>query len=131
MSRENVRIIQSAYDAFARGDLQTVFNTFDPDMEIHQSQEIPWGGRYKGLNEIQTFFGKLRTAIESRVELEFMDAGNCVVAVGYSKGKVRATNQEFNVRAVHVWTLKDGKAIRWEAYIDNPTMLSALQRACS
>lgn len=131
MSRENVQIIQSVYDAFACGDIQAVFNTFDPNMEIHQSQEIPWGGRYKGLSEIQTFFSKLRAAIESRVDLEFVDAGNCVVAVGYSKGKVRATNQEFNVRAVHVWTLKDGKAIRWEAYIDNPAMLSALQSTCS
>jgi len=131
MSRENVKIIQAVYDAFSRGDLQTVFSIFDPDIEFHQSQEVPWGGHYKGLTEVQEFLGKLRTAIESRVEPEFVDAGDCVVAVGHSKGKVRATGREFNVRAVHVWTLKDGKVIRWESYIDNPKMLSALQSASS
>ncbi len=132
MSQQNVKIIQSVYDAFSRSDLQFIFNLFDPDIEFYQSQEVPWGGHYKGLNQIKEFYEKLTTTIESQVEQDqFVDAGDCVVAVGHSRGKVLATGKEFNLPEVHVWTLKDGKAIRCEAYIDNPQMLSALQSESS
>ena len=128
MSQENVKMLQSGYDAFRRGDLPAIFKLFDPDIEFYQSQAVPWGGRYKGLDQVKEFFHKLTTAIASQVELDhFVDAGDCVVAVGRTRGTVRATGKAFNVPVVHVWRLKDGKAIRFEAYIDHPSMLRALQ----
>jgi hypothetical protein len=39
---------------------------------------------------------------------------------------VRATGKEFKVPAVHVWTSKSGKTLRFEAYIANLTMRKAL-----
>jgi len=49
-----------------------------------------------------------------------------VVAVAYTRGIARATGKEFEVPAVHVWTLKNGKVLRFDAYIDNPRMIAAL-----
>jgi len=50
-----------------------------------------------------------------------------VVAVGRTRGIARATGQPFDVAAVHLWTLRDGKIAAVRAFVDHPTMLAALE----
>lgn len=110
-------------------DAQAIFAALDPEVEFYQSEEVPWGGRYRGHQEIGIFFQGLMSTIESQVDPEqFVDSGDVIVAVGHTRGRARATGKEFDVPAVHVWTLKNGKGIRFAAYIDHPQMLAALQR---
>src|SRR5215813_1640787 len=128
MSSENVDLVRSAYRAFRRGDTRSVFGALDPGVEFSQSGEVPWGGRYKGPDEVGVFLYKLTSAIDSDLDPDqFVDAGDSVVAVGLTRGRALATGKEFEVRAVHVWTVRDGKILRFEAYIDNPRMLDALR----
>ena len=49
-----------------------------------------------------------------------------IVAVGHTRGVVRATGREFEVPAVHVWTIREGKAVKFEAYVDTFQMRVAL-----
>ncbi len=55
-----------------------------------------------------------------------IDAGEHVVVLGYSRGHVRAKGNEFEVSVAHVWAMQNGRATRFEAYIDTPKMLAAL-----
>jgi uncharacterized protein len=48
------------------------------------------------------------------------------VVVGRTRGTVHATRRQFDVPIAHVWRIVDGRATRWEAYIDTPAMLEAL-----
>jgi ketosteroid isomerase-like protein len=128
MSQENVAVVRSADNAFSSGNVQTIFDLLHPEIEIYQSEGVPCGGKYKGHQEIGNFFEKLTETIESRVEPDqFIDdeAGH-VVAVGHTRGRVRATGREFDVPAVHVWTIREGKAVKVEAYIDTAEMRVAL-----
>jgi len=128
MSSENVALVRNAYFALRRGDTRAIFGALDPSVEFSQSLEVPWGGRYKGPQEVGVFLYKLTSAIYSNVDPDqFVDAGDCVVAVGSTRGRALATGKEFEVPAVHVWRVKDGKIFRFEAYIDNPRMLAALR----
>jgi len=128
MSTENVSVVRQCYDAFRRRDLPTVIMLLDPEVEYYQSDEVPWGGRYAGHAGVAEFFQKLTSTIESTVDPDrVVDAGDHVVAVGHTHGSVRASGKEFDVPAVHVWRLRDGKVVRFEAYIDNPQMLAALR----
>lgn len=128
MSQGNVTVVRNVYDAFRRGDIQAIFDALDPEVEFYQSDEIPWGGQYHGHKEVGVFFQKLTSTIESKVDPDqFVDSGDHVVAVGHTRGRVRATGKEFEVPAVHVWTLRNGKTVRFEAYIDNPRMIAALR----
>jgi hypothetical protein len=128
MSQANVELVRSGYEAFRRRDFAAVFQLLDTEVEVYQSEEIPWGGRYRGHTEVQQFFARLTQTIESRVDPDqFIDAGDRIVAVGHSRGTVHATGKAFEVPAVHVWTVRGGKAVRFEAYIDNPAMLRALE----
>jgi ketosteroid isomerase-like protein len=126
MSQENVNLIRTGYEAFKAGDILAVLNLLHPDLEIRQSKELPWGGEYHGQGAA-TFFSRLKQHVDSRMDPDiFIDAGDSVVAVGRSRGRVHATGQELDVSAVHVWTVRDGKAARFEAYIDTPATLRLL-----
>jgi ketosteroid isomerase-like protein len=128
MSHENVESVKAGYEAFKRGDMRAVFEMLHPEAEFIQSDELPWGGSYKGQEAIREFFARLVANVESNVSSErFIDAGDRVVQVDYTRGKARATGNEFDVPEVHIWTLENGKVIRFEAYIDNPKMLAALK----
>src|SRR5262249_42869224 len=119
--------VQDIYDAYERRDLVSVFQLLSKDVEFLQSTELPWGGHYTGHDGARQFMAALREHVDSLVVLErLIDAGDHVVAVGRTVGKACATKLEFDVPVVHVWTLQDGQVSRFEAYIDNATMLAAL-----
>lgn len=127
MAENNTQVIMKLYEAFARRDLPALLQWVDPEIEIRQTTQLPWGGTYQGQQGLMSFAAKLLENLDSRVEMEeFVEAGESVVAIGHTRGQVRANHREFNVRAVHVWTVREGKALRFEAYIDTPLMLEAL-----
>lgn len=127
MSEINQEIVLELYSAFAQGNLQHVAEMMARQFIASQTNALPWGGVYEGLAGCQTFIKKLRESIESRVTVEkTIEAGNHVVAIGRTAGQVRATDDPFDVRVVDVWTLKQGRVTRFEAYIDTPAMLRVL-----
>jgi ketosteroid isomerase-like protein len=126
-SRENVERVKQIYDAFARRDIPEAFARFDAAIELKQSDEVPWGGTYNGHEGALQFFSNLTQTISSVVTVErYIDAGDSVVAIGWTRGTVNATGAKFDVSIAHVWTFRGGLAIRVRFFIDNPTMRAAL-----
>ncbi len=125
---ENVTVVKSVYDAFGRGDVQTILGLAHPEIYIYQSSRLPWGGEYKGHQGFLTFLTKLTGTIESRVETgRFIDdEEGHVVQMGRTRGRVRDTGREFDVPETHVWTVEGGKVMRFESYIDTSMMREAL-----
>jgi len=125
---EKTELLDRTYRAMAEGDVETVLALIDPAITIRQTEQLPWGGRYEGIEGFAEFFGKLRGTITSKVAVEqIFEAGNHVVEIGRTRGTVNATGAEFDVAEVHIWELRDGKAVSFHAYIDTPAMLAALE----
>ena len=94
MSAAEVRLVGEMYEAFARRDAAAVLERLHPDVEIHQSELVPWGGHYRGHEGAREFFGRVLGAIDSTVTIErFIDAGDHVAAVGRTRGHVRASRR--------------------------------------
>ena len=128
MSKKSVEIIAELYEALARRDLSTILGLIDPEIIVSQTRLLPWGGEYHGFEGVQQFFTELFQSVESQLAVEeFVDAGDRVIVIGSTRGRVRATGAQFNIRAVHVWTVKDGKGVRFEPNVDTPKMLEALR----
>jgi hypothetical protein len=128
MSTDNLSVVQGIYAAFRDRDFPAVFALVDPEVEMVQTDLLPWGGVHRGHAGLQEFFGKLAAHIESSPQIKhFIVAGDNVVAVGELPGRVKANGKEFHLNIAHVWTVKHGLATRMEAYIDTPTMLAALE----
>ena len=127
MSEDNIELIRRGYEAYARRDFLSVFALLHPDVEIYQTELLPWGGTYRGHTEAREFFRKLNEQTEGQpVPTNFISAGDEVVAVGRLRGRVRANWQGYDLAIVHLWRVREGQVVRFAAYIDTPGMLSAL-----
>jgi ketosteroid isomerase-like protein len=130
ISTSAVPVVQEIYTAFSQRDVATLFRLFSHDIEIVQSIQLPWGGTYRGHEGALEFFGKLMNTINSTVVVERMiDAGERVVVIGWTRGKVNANGVGYDVPIAHVWTVIAGTVLRAEFYIDNPLMRTALEGA--
>lgn len=126
---DNIATIERVYEAFESRDADKLQELFAPDIAISQASELPWGGDYQGHDGAFTFLLKLVEHIESRVTTQSLfAAGDHVLQTGRTRGKVVANGASFDVPEVHVWELRDRKVVRFQAYIDTPAMLDALNR---
>jgi uncharacterized protein len=108
--------------------LKAVLAMLDPEIEVWQSDSVPWGGTYRGLDGFQTFVARLFEHVQSEVEAgELLDAGDRVVMIGRSRGRAKKTAAEFDVPVVRLWTIDEGKLARLEVHMDTPQMLAALE----
>lgn len=117
----NKQIVENLYQSFATGDIPGVLGAFDADIEWTEAEGFPYGGTYRGANAIlENVFMKLGSEWEgfSAVPNEFLDAGDNIVALGNYGGKYNATGKSMNVPFAHVWTLRDGKIVRFVQYTD-------------
>ncbi len=126
-TRDASEVVRSVYDAFARGDAPGALALFDEDVEIRQSEEVPWGGTYRGHEQAMQFFGALMAHIETRVEIDrLIAAGDTVVETGHTCGRALASGRAFRIPEAHVWRVRDGRVASMHAYVDNAAMLEAL-----
>ena len=125
----NKQIIENVYQSFATGDIPGLLGTFDENIEWTEAEGFPYGGTYTGANAIlENVFMKLGTEWENfaAVPDEFLDAGDNIVALGNYSGKYNATGKSMNVPFAHVWTLRDGKIVKFVQYTDTLKVSEAL-----
>jgi ketosteroid isomerase-like protein len=123
------QVVEAAYAAYARKDMAAIAALFDPECELYQSALLPWGGLHRGHAGLQRFFERLVTEIDTQIVGETLfEAGDRVVSIGRTRGVAQATEARFELPAVHVYTVADGRIRRYEAYVDTPAMLEAIRR---
>lgn len=125
----NKEIIENAYKSFASGDVPGLLGAFDENIEWTEAEGFPYGGTYRGANAIlENVFMKLATEWEgfAAVPDEILDAGENQVVLGTYGGKYNATGKSISVPFAHVWTLRDGKIIKFVQYTDTLKVSEAL-----
>ena len=127
----NVAIVRRSYAAFARDDMDGVVGDMHPDIVWHQAQGLPHGGVYHGLAEVRrNVFDPLDRYWWSEFTAEpedFLDAGDEVVVLGRYRGVAKETGKKLDVPFVHVWTLEDGRAVRFRQFLDTAGWVEALR----
>ena len=117
MSRSNGEIIREAYQNFATGNIPAVFAAFDTSISWHVPGHGPLSGDYSGHDQIGGFFQRTMDlcggafSIDVHHVLADGDLVVSLVAVNAQRNGVAASFPE-----VHVWRLKDGKAIDFREY---------------
>lgn len=119
----NRELVQSLYDAFARGDAATVLGAFDPGIVWMEAENIPYADRnpYVGPQQVaEGVFGRLMTEwIGFTVHPETIVAdGDTVVALGRYRGAFKRTGRALDSQFAHVWTVRDGRVVRFQQYAD-------------
>ena len=126
-----VDLVRRSYDAFARDDMDAVMADMHPEIEWHQAQGLPHGGLYRGLDEVRrNIFDPLDEQWWDEFTAdpdEFLDAGSEVVVVGRYRGIAKATRKQLDVPFVHIWTVRDNKAIRFRQFLDTAGWVNSLK----
>lgn len=130
MSSENVTLVRSIYDNFARGDVESVLAALDPEVEWIESDLdiLPQRGTHRGLSSVATaVFGQVMSAFEefAVVPERVYDAGETVIVEGRAIGRTKAGGL-LDAPAAWVWTVRDGRAVRNVNYHDTDAWRQAL-----
>jgi ketosteroid isomerase-like protein len=125
MGEADVEALERGYAALNRGDLSVVLDLLDPDIEWHEPAPSPDAGAHRGRDSFERFFRGWLDSFESfRVEPErVVQRGDQLVAVVRQTGTGRSSGVQVETRLAHVWTVANGKAVRWEAVTDHEAVL--------
>jgi uncharacterized protein len=127
MSTELLAHVTRIYDAYSRGDIETVLGALHQDVTLINDVPLPWGGRYSGPQGVADFFGRLLSGVDTKIEVEeLFVSGDSVVQIGRTRGTVRSTGKPFDAREIHIWRFRDGLVSTFQVLLDSPQMQQAL-----
>jgi ketosteroid isomerase-like protein len=100
-----------------------------PDLEYVEDDRWPGSGHYRGLDAIRARFEEY-VEILGPIEitlLELIDAGDDVVSIFHTRGESASTGLPFEHEWAYVWTVRDGRVVRWRAYFEKDEALEAVK----
>jgi len=127
--QDNVQLIRKLYDAFGRGDIQTILDNVAPGAgwNNYGPESVPYFGSRKGHAQIVEFFQAIgATTTGGRVDAEsFIASGGKVVALGRYSATVRSNGLKIDTPIAHIFTIQDGKITAWEGFSDTAHVAAA------
>ena len=124
MSEDNKAVVERVYELFGNRDYEAVMSHFADDFEWHAADNSPLADQspYTSVDAVRTgVFARIATAFEKLVvlpdEIFGGDEGR-VVVLGYYHGKFRGKTDEFRTQVAHIWTIRDGRATKFQQYLD-------------
>src|SRR5688572_4601533 len=111
MSQENVQIVRSVFDEWAKGDFSTAA-AFDPNVSVvwvdpmltTRAETVGIADSTLSMREFLDVYEHVTATAE-----RLIDAGDRVVAVVEWRGRGKGSGVEFGDRQGSVWRLIDGK----------------------
>ena len=133
MSKEQVEIVRTLFDTFARRDHEAAFDYYDAEIEWDASRarqvgDVDTARVYHGHDGVRAYWRRWLSAWEDveATEVEFVDAGQTVIALVHQqrqRGRVSGIESNFPPYAL-TFTIRNGKVVRWVFY---PTQTEALE----
>ncbi|OBX21606.1 MULTISPECIES: nuclear transport factor 2 family protein [Bizionia] len=130
-NNQNTQIIDTMYNAFATGDMPTVLGSMNPKIEWNEaeSNSMADGNPYIGPDAILNgVFARLGANHDyfnlANIKLHDMSNNQVLATLRYD-AKNKETSKAYNAQAAHLWTLKDGKVIAFQQYVDTKKLADA------
>ena len=115
MSQENVEVVRSVYEAWARNDLPGPAPLRRAD-RIREPAQRGRAGHPSGTGRLQPGSSRHIRALEAwQIELErFIPAGERAAVVVRYRALWRASGVDVEAHESALWTVRDGKVVRYE-----------------
>ena len=120
--QENTKLVQQIYEHFKNGDIKALLNLLSANIEwqLPEIEHVPFAGKRRGHEEMGQFFESLvdTQEVQHFDPREFIARGDKVVTLGHYAWRVKSTGREFGGDFAHVFTIHDGKVVRFHEYMD-------------
>lgn len=133
-TKTNVSIIQGIYNDFGKGNVPGVLGALDAKVEWNEAENMIYGdnkpiiGPDAVLNEV---FMKIGTEWDgfTLVNLQIINMENgMVLATGRYNAKYKKNGAVLDAQMAHVWTLKDGKVVKFQQYTDTKQFAEIIKK---
>jgi uncharacterized protein len=116
----NVQLLRTGYEAFSKGDMETIDKLFADDIVWHEGGRNPLSGDYKGKEQVFGLFGKLIELSEGTLKIEIHDiVANDEHAVALVTLSASRKGRTFSGTSVDVFHIRNGKAVEfWDNLTD-------------
>lgn len=134
MGQSNVKIIESLYAAFAVGDIPKVLAGLDEKVVWNEAESNKYadGNPYIGPQAVLNgVFARIGAEHEyfKLTEIQLHDmANNKVLSTLRYQAKLKSNGETYDVQVAHLWTLKDGKVISFQQYLDTKKVAEAMAK---
>lgn len=128
MAQDNVDVIESAWEAFGRGDIDAAAEMVDDSCEIVASESLPWGGTYVGPEGFKELFTSMLgnfDQFKGTPEKVLGADDDHVVVVARAIGQTKSGN-EVDQYVTWVYRLRGGKVVSAQPFTDTARLLEAL-----
>jgi|SRR5215212_107869 len=130
MSQENVKLVQRAFEALNRRDIEGFLEATHPDVVQDWSRAVgPQRGIYQGRDEVVGFLRSWWDAFDESIIVvdELIDAGDQVVAAFHGRQRGRTSGAIVEGRgSVLIWNLRDRKVVSTTLYQQRDEALEAV-----
>ncbi len=129
-SPRNLDIIRATYEGTSADNGRNLLAALADDAQWTEAAGFPYAGTYIGPAAIvKNVFERLATEWDGyRADVHhYHDAGDTVVAEGFYHGTYRATGKSFTASFAHIYTLRDGKILKFVQIVDSAKVIEAMQ----
>jgi ketosteroid isomerase-like protein len=128
MASEAVELVRKAVEAYGSDGLDALLRFTDPDLEFHEDPRFPEAGVYRGFDAFRAYVERFQEAFDELhfdVE-ELIDAGGGrVVGLVVTGGPGKSSGVDVRQPTAWIFTVRDGKVVRMDAYFDREEGLKA------
>jgi ketosteroid isomerase-like protein len=128
LSQADIETLRLGYEAFSRGDWEAAFRGAHPDVELKTADRVTNPGTYRGHEEVTRFFDDLLEPFEevTAEPQEFFDRGDQIVVFVRMRLRPRGSSAIVENLIGHLWTMRDGKVLRFEVFPEREKALEAV-----
>lgn len=127
--QDNVNLIKKTYASFSAGDVPAILANIDANAEWinHGPASVPYFGSWSGHGEVVNFFQAMGSSTAGgKVSADtFIAQDDRVVTTGRFTATVRETGTPIDTPIAHVFTVRNGKIVRWEGFSDSAHVADA------
>ena len=120
MAHPNEELVRRAFDAFAKGDVDTMRELTDQDAVWHTPGRGPLAGDYRGIDEILGFFARIAELTGGTFRAELHDVvANDEHAVGLYVSRAEREGRTLETKNVIVSHIRNGKSVETWTFSDD------------
>src|SRR6201993_3539325 len=124
LSMNTIPDIEKLYASLGERDYEAVISHLGNDIVWIVADNSPFADRspYRGIADVRSgIFDRLTAGFDKlvvAVDEIFESESGRVVVLGYYHGRFRGSPEEFKAQVAHIWTIREGRAVKFQQYLD-------------